>query len=48
LLQEIPVNRDALEARLKDLAPVHSPATAKHLLAEVGVSEVSSGATAAL
>jgi cyclic beta-1,2-glucan synthetase len=48
LLQEIPVSRDALEARLKDLAPVHSPATPNHLFAEVGVSEVSRGATAAL
>ncbi len=48
LLQEIPVNRDALEATLKDLAPIHSPATPNHLFAEVGVSEVSRGATAAL
>jgi len=48
LLQEIPANRDALEATLKDLAPIHSPATPNHLFAEVGVSEVSRGATAAL
>jgi cyclic beta-1,2-glucan glucanotransferase len=48
LLHEIPVNRDALQATLRDLAPIHSAATPNHHLAEVGVSEVSRGATAAL
>jgi len=41
LLQEIPVNRSVLKARLKDLAPIH-------FHAKVALPEVSRGATAAL
>jgi cyclic beta-1,2-glucan synthetase len=45
LLQEIPNNNAVLEARLKNLAPLHFLAEAP---AEVGLPEVSRGATAAL
>jgi len=41
LLQEIPVNNAVLNARLKNLAPIHFPA-------KVNLLEVSRGATAAL